>query len=52
VRENDDELGADQELDEITETLITTLAEIRDEVSRIRRELQEDGGEEEEGALG
>ncbi|HUY71746.1 MAG TPA: hypothetical protein VMV08_05855 [Gaiellaceae bacterium] len=52
MRANDDELGADEELDEITETLITTLAEIRAEIRRIRRELLEDGREEAEGSPG
>jgi hypothetical protein len=46
VSESDGDLGLAQELDEVAEILIATLAEIREEVRRIRQGPAEDGGQE------
>jgi hypothetical protein len=48
VSGNDADLGMGGMLDEIATIVVTTLADIRDEVRRLREELVGDDGEEEE----
>jgi hypothetical protein len=52
AEEQIDDLGVENEIDEIVTIAITILADIRDEVRRLREELVQDDAEEEGEDLG